>query len=150
MSLGVIYDSQKNFQKAREHYEKVLKIAPEFAPAANNLAWLEAEHFGDLDRAFRLAQLAKQKLPEDPGISDTLGWIYYKKNIFTRAIAHLEESKEKLFAHPVVRYHLGMAYFKNGQIELAEKELKKALELNPDFEGAEEAKKTLREMGKTG
>ncbi len=79
-----------------------------------------------------------------------MGWIYYKKNIFTRAIAHLEESKEKLPDRPLVRYHLGMAYHKNGQMTLAKRELKKALELNPNFDGAEEARKELEKMGKEG
>jgi Tfp pilus assembly protein PilF len=42
-----------------------------------------------------------------------------------------------------MRYHLGMAYYKNGDKELAKKELRKALELDPKFSGAEEAKDAL-------
>ncbi len=45
--------------------------------------------------------------------------------------------------NPVVHYHLGMAYFKNGDKEQARKELKKALELDPKFSGAEEARTIL-------
>jgi len=89
-----------------------------------------------------------KEAPEDPRISDTLGWIYYKKDLITKAIAYLEESKEKLPNHPVVRYHLGMAYYKNGQIGSAEKELRKALELSTHFEGAEEARETLERIEK--
>ena len=147
MLLGVIYDSKKDFSQARKQYEKVLDINPDFAPAANNLAWLEAEHGGDIDRAFRLAQTARENVPDDPSVADTLGWVYYKKNILTKAIAYLEESREKLPEHPVIRYHLGMAYFRNGQLRSAEKELKEALTLSPDFDGADEAKKALESMG---
>lgn len=43
-----------------------------------------------------------------------------------------------------MRYHLGMAYFKNGEKENAKKELKKALELDSKFSGAEEARATLK------
>jgi Tfp pilus assembly protein PilF len=39
-----------------------------------------------------------------------------------------------------------MAYFKNGNKEDAKRELKKALELNPKFPGAEEAKDTLNKL----
>jgi Tfp pilus assembly protein PilF len=39
-----------------------------------------------------------------------------------------------------------MAYFKNGDKENAKKELRKALELNPRFSGAEEAKDTLAKV----
>jgi Tfp pilus assembly protein PilF len=37
-----------------------------------------------------------------------------------------------------------MAYFKNGDKANAMKELKKALELNPKFSGAEEARNALK------
>jgi Tfp pilus assembly protein PilF len=45
-----------------------------------------------------------------------------------------------------MRYHLGMAYYKNGDNELAKKELRRALELDPKFSGAEEAKNTLAKL----
>ena len=34
----------------------------------------------DVDAALPLAETAKEALPDDPSVSDTLGWIYYKKN----------------------------------------------------------------------
>jgi Tfp pilus assembly protein PilF len=39
-----------------------------------------------------------------------------------------------------------VAYYKNGDQELAKKELKRALELDPKFAGAEEAKNTLTQI----
>jgi len=44
----------------------------------------------------------------------TLGWVYYKKNIFSRAILYLKEGVEKIPDNPIMRYHLGMAYLKRG------------------------------------
>jgi tetratricopeptide (TPR) repeat protein len=146
MLLGVIYEKQEKYDKAKENYEKALKIDPKFAPAANNLAWNYAERGGDIDIALSLAQSAKEQLPDDPSISDTLGWIYYKKNAYLKAIGLLKESAEKLQGNPVIHYHLGMAYFKNGQKELAKKELNQALTLSQDFPGSEEIKKTLKEL----
>jgi len=43
MMLGMIYENEKNYSKAQEYYEKVLKINPNYVPAANNLAFLYAE-----------------------------------------------------------------------------------------------------------
>lgn len=146
MSLGTLYDSQKKFDKAKEYYQKTLKIDPGFGPAANNLAYLYMEEGGNIDEALALAQSAKRQAPDDPNIADTLGWAYYKKNIFRQAIAHLKEANEKVTDHPVMRYHLGMAYFKNGDKEQAMKELRKALELDPKFSGAAEARDTLRSV----
>ena len=116
------------------------------APAANNLAWNYAEHGGNLDVALSLAQQAKEQLPDDPNVSDTLGWIYYKKHAYLKAISMLEESVEKLGNHPVVRHHLGMAYFKSGETAKAKQELETALSLSDTFPGADEAKKTLKQL----
>jgi len=46
----------------------------------------------------------------------------------------------------MMRYHLGMAYDKNGEKENAKQELKKALELDPKFQGAVEAKEVLSKL----
>jgi tetratricopeptide (TPR) repeat protein len=146
MGLGIVYENLKKYDKAKEYYQKVLKINSRFGPAQNNLAYLYADTGEKIDEALNLAQSAKEQLPEDPHVADTLGWVYYKKNIFTRAITYLKEASEKLPDSPVVRYHLGMAYFKNGDRENAKKELKKALELSPGFPGAEEAKDTLAKL----
>jgi tetratricopeptide (TPR) repeat protein len=142
--LGIIYDVQKKYDKAKECYQKALKINPKFAPAANNLAYLYMEQGGNIDEALALAQTAKQQFPDDPHISDTLGWAYYKKNIFSRAIVYLKEANEKVVGNSLMRYHLGMAYYKNGDKEQAKRELRKALELDSKFPGAEEAMKILR------
>jgi tetratricopeptide (TPR) repeat protein len=146
MLIGILYDSQKNHDKAKEYYEKALKIDPGFAPAANNLAWIYAEHGGNIDIALDLAQRAKEKLPEDPGVSDTLGWIYYKKGAYLKAISLLKDSSEKLENNPTVRYHLGMAYYKNGNKELARRELDAALNINQKFDEIEEAKKVIASL----
>jgi Flp pilus assembly protein TadD len=144
MALGILYGIQKKYDKAKESYQKALKIDPKFAPAANNLAYLYAERGENMDEALTLAQTAKEQFPNDPNISDTLGWIYYKRNIFTRAIVYLREANEKVVDNPVMRYHLGMAYYKDRNHELAKKELKKALDLNPNFPGADDARVIMK------
>jgi Tfp pilus assembly protein PilF len=40
-------------------------------------------------------------------------------------------------------YHLGLAYLKNGDKDKARQSLKRALSLNPSFDGAAEAEKAL-------
>ena len=41
-------------------------------------------------------------------------------------------------------YHLGMAYYGQGNLSLAKQTLKKALEINPNFAGAQEAREILK------
>jgi Tfp pilus assembly protein PilF len=45
-----------------------------------------------------------------------------------------------------VIYHLGMAYYKKGDMVNARAELEKALQLDENFSGADEAKRVLAEM----
>jgi len=141
--LGIIYDYQGQHQQANEQYQKALAINPNSALAANNLAWNYAEYGGNLDAALALAQTAKAQFPDTPGIADTLGWIYYKKNIYSKAIGLLKDSSEKQPDNPVHHYHLGMTYAKNGDTALAQRALTKALQLSQDFAGSQEARAML-------
>jgi Flp pilus assembly protein TadD len=143
MLSGVIHELTGDFAKAREAYEKVLATNPRFAPAANNLAWLYSEHGGDREKALALAQTAKDVAPDDPRISDTLGWILYRRGVYQQALALLQESAAKLPDNPQVQYHLGMAYTQVGNQVGARKALATAVSSPLDFQGKEEARKVL-------
>jgi tetratricopeptide (TPR) repeat protein len=143
MLLAIIFDSQKRFDRSEKHYRAVLDMNPDFAPAANNLAFLLAEQDKNLDEALRLAQVAKEKLPEDPNVMDTLGWAYYKKGIYDMAIVEFGDALEKKPDNPAIIFHLGMAYYQKGDRERAKKELQAALSISDSFMGAAEAKRIL-------
>jgi tetratricopeptide (TPR) repeat protein len=146
MLMGIIYDTQNQHDLSEKHYRTALEINPEFAPAANNLAFILAERNENLDEALRLAQLAKKKIPESPYVMDTLGWVYYKKGLYDSAIGEFTDSLEKIPDNPAVIYHLGMAYHKKGDNQKARAELEKALGLDENFMGADEARKVLAEL----
>ncbi len=143
MLTGVIYEQKGDIPKARDAYEKVLAIEPRAAAAANNLAWIYSEHGGDKDKALQLAQMAKEVAPDDPRVSDTLGWILYKRGIYQNALSLLKESAAKLGDNPQVQYHLGMVYAQLGDQANARKALNAALGSPADFQGKDEARKTL-------
>jgi len=143
MLLGIMHDGHKEYSEAQAHYEEALKLNPQFAPAANNLAWIYAEHGGDLDAGLSYAQRAREQLPDDPHVADTLGWIYYKKNAYLLAVSLLKEAAGKLPNDPVIQFHYGMAQYKNGNADGAKQTLQASLKLSENFSGSEEAKKTL-------
>ena len=87
---------------------------PNNAVVLNNLAFLLAETGGDLDDALTKAQRAKQMLPSLSEISDTLGWIYLKKNLADNAIDIFKDLVTKQPSHSTYHYHLGMAYSQKG------------------------------------
>ena len=144
MMMGILYDLKSQPQKANEYYQKILDINKDFYPAANNLAWNYVEHGGSLDIALGLAQKAREANPNDPGVGDTLGWIYYKKGAYGTALELLRESSQKIKnTNPTILYHLGMAAHKIGDESLARDSLGKAVNSGQSFPGVEEAKKTL-------
>ena len=79
--VGVLLEAKGDIEGARDRFERVLQIDPEAAVAANNLAWIYAQHGGNLDVAMHLAQTAQKRMPEVAEVGDTLGFIYYKKNL---------------------------------------------------------------------
>jgi Tfp pilus assembly protein PilF len=102
-----------------------------------------AEGDGSLDRALELAQIAKTAFPDDPAVNDTLGWVYYKKNLAQSAIPFLRASVDSDRQQPLFHYHLGLAYAKNGEKSRARQSLEQALRLAPDFPGAADARRVL-------
>ncbi|HET9834322.1 MAG TPA: tetratricopeptide repeat protein [Vicinamibacterales bacterium] len=143
--LGEILQVQQKHAEAQKVYEAVMG-KPEDAPiAANNLAWLYAENGGGtLDRALELAQAAKRQLPNSPEVDDTLGWIYYKKNLGDLAVPPLEESVKRDPKNANHLYHLGLAYQKVGDIPKALNAFETALKLKPDFKEAAEKRSAIR------
>jgi tetratricopeptide (TPR) repeat protein len=146
MMIAVIYDSQKKPELSEKHYRACLEIDPKFAPAANNLAYLLAESNRELNEALKHAQTAKGILPEEPSVMDTLGWVYYKKGLYDSAIAEFKASLAKAPENPTVVFHLGLAYHQKGEPEKARAELQRALVLNGNFDGADQARALLAEI----
>jgi len=141
--VGIVLEMQNNRDAARAQYEKALAIDPAAAVAANNLAWIYADQGHNLDVALQLAQTAKAGMPDSSNASDTLGWVYYKKGLTDLAIAAFLDGAKLAQSDPIVRYHLGLAYAKNGDQKGAQRSLQEALKLNPNFRGADDAKRVL-------
>jgi Tfp pilus assembly protein PilF len=144
--IGLSLHLQNRKAEARQRYEQVLQIDPRAAVAANNLAVILLDEGQNLDRALELAQTAKQQLPDNADISDTLGWAYSRKGLGSLAIAPLEFSVRKDPDNPLFRYHLGEAYAQAGQTGKARQILEQVLASTAQFEGRDDAIKTLARL----
>ena len=141
--LGMLFEAKRQLPEAAQQYQHTLSLDGRAPVAANNLAWLFVTTNRNLDQALQFAQTAQQQFPAEPHFNDTLGWIYYRKNLMSFAVRHLELSVKANPNDPDSHYHLGMAYLKSGDGVRAKKELQHALTLKPDFDGADEARKAL-------
>ena len=148
--LGDAYAIKGMYKEAVAEYDNAIKILPVSAlvsvPAYNNLAYIYAEEQKDLDKALSYAQMAKQLVPNHPDISDTIGWIYYKKGDYDKAIVNLENAVKMSPENPTMRYHLGSAYHKKGDKNRAKTELNRALNISGKFPEANDAKKLLSDL----
>lgn len=144
-ALGMLLSSQAKTDEANQYYRKALSGARPNPVAANNLAVNLMEQ-GELDEALHYAVRAREAAPSAPFIMDTLGWIYYKKELWEKAAPLLAKAAERLEDSPVVRYHYGMLLARRGEKVLAEKELASALSLSAQFPGVRDAQETLASL----
>jgi len=144
--IGLLLQAEGDHAGARTKFERVMQIDPQAAVAANNLAWIYADRGGNLDVALQLAQTAQKQLPDVAEINDTLGFIYYKKNLASLAISTLRVSAASEPGNPTYQYHLGLAYAGAGDSERAQQHLKRALSLNASFAGSQDARDRLSSL----
>jgi putative PEP-CTERM system TPR-repeat lipoprotein len=143
MLTAAIHSGEKDYKAAADAYEKLLQIDPKFSAALNNLAYLYSEYLDQIDKAYELAQRARELLPSDPSTADTLGWIVFKKGQYASAANLLQESANKLPGEPEVQFHLGMAHYMMDEEDSARNALQRALQLNRDFSGRDECSRCL-------
>ena len=146
MAVGTIYDLKGDGQKAETYYRKALAIKKDFGPAANNLAWNLAERGGNIDEALAFAQIAKGQLPSSPAVMDTLGYIYYLKRSYLNAIAEFQDSLARDPSNAVINYHMALAQYKANDKAKAKDYFEKSLQLDPNFKGADDARKLSKEI----
>ncbi len=64
-------------------YRKVLEVEPKRSMTCNDLGYLLLENGGDLDECDRLITIAHEGEPEEFHVTDSLGWVRYKRGVLT-------------------------------------------------------------------
>jgi tetratricopeptide (TPR) repeat protein len=115
---------------AISRYRSVLEVDSSNVFALGNLGYeLAAEKS---DEALKFAQQAAELAPDNAGVLDTLGWVYYRKGVYDTAVGYLKTAVGK---EPTARrqFHLAMSYIKAGQRDLGQKLLVAALQQDPNL-----------------
>lgn len=141
------YESIEQYGKALELYEKALALQPKADVIKNNLAVLLIDRF-PTDENLRRAQSLTADFADskNPILIDTVAWLQYKLKNYPQAISLLESVLTKNIEAPELRYHLGMAYSKNGEPGKAKGELTKATSTKAQYPGRTEAEAELRKL----
>jgi len=138
MLSAAIYNNNTDYKNAAATYEKLLQVNPNFILAINNLAYIYSEFLGKPDRAYELAQHARELLPFDPNVADTLGWISLNRGSYPTALELFQESAAKLPDVPEIQFHLGMANYMTDKEAAARAAFQRALQPGADFSGRDE------------
>lgn len=143
LAMGSVEERLGNRAAALQYYRKAVDVQPNNVTALNNLAYTLADFANDPDTALKFAQHAEELAPDDPAVEDTLGWVLYKKGMYSNAVPHLENSVARA---PTARrkLHLAMAYLKLGDTTRGRKTLQAAINMNPNLPEAESARRLLR------
>jgi tetratricopeptide (TPR) repeat protein len=144
--LGLLHQASGDTAAAKKAYEAAVTANPRAAAAANNLAWLYATTGGSLDVALQLALSARAEMPDSADIADTVGYIYYKKDMPGFAIPALTQSLTKDPKNPTYLLHMGLVYAAAGEDAKARDVLTRALKISGTFDGADEARRTLTKL----
>lgn len=133
LNQAMICDVLKKKKEAYDDYTKVLSIDPDNALALNNLAFMTADSGGNLDQAMTYAEKAKKKAPDNADVADTLGYVYYCKNVNGEALRIFRQLAQDHPQNSTFHFHLAMALAKQGDKQSAKDEASKALQLaSPD------------------
>jgi tetratricopeptide (TPR) repeat protein len=135
------------FDQAKQDYQAALKIDPSNILALNNLAYLDADTGANLDEAMRLITTASQKVPKQPNLTDTLGYVYLKQKKFDNAVRVFETLAQQYPTNPTYLFHHGLALLESGSKTMAKKELEAALAAKPNAALATKIKEALSRAG---
>ncbi len=132
---GVSAFQSGNFAGAREAYQRVLKLEPDNLTALVNLGATEYR-LGNLDEAEVLLRRSIQIKQDNPTAWLNLGIVYLAQNQPLRAMGSVGLAAADTPDDPVARNYLGLAAGRLGWREVAEAELRRAVELKPDYADA--------------
>ncbi len=146
--LGVVFDKLKERDKSIQQMKTVIHLDNKHVNALNYLGYTYADMGIKLDEAEKLILTALENKPDDGYITDSLGWVYYKKGQFEKAMNYLEKAVQLVPDDPTILEHLGDVYLKLQQSQKALDFYRRALSLKKDDKADIESKiKSLLENG---
>jgi tetratricopeptide (TPR) repeat protein len=134
LNQALVCEALGKKKDATDAYNKVLAIDPDNPLVLNNLAYMTADSGNNLDQALTYAERAKKRAPDSPDVSDTLGFVYYKKDLNSEALRIFRQLAQDHPQSSTFHLHLAMALLKQGDKQGARDEATKATQsaVSPD------------------
>lgn len=142
--IGVVYDKMGQKDKSIAQMKNVLKLTPNDAEALNYLGYTYADMGINLDEAEILIQSALKIKPNDGYITDSLGWVFYKRGNYNQALKLLNKAVKIIPDDPIILEHLGDVYHKLDMKEKALNYYRQSLKKKP--KGRDALQKKIRTL----
>jgi tetratricopeptide (TPR) repeat protein len=144
----VIAHLQADFKSAVAHFQRALKLNPNYTEALLNLAitYNTVGLYENAARSFKMAadkptSSASSKIPRHIGaklanLHADVGSVYHDHFFYPRAIEQFQRALDLCPDFVDIRLKLGMSLRDSGQLEEAAAEFRKALEIHPTYVAA--------------
>ena len=116
LQQGGALDLAGDWPAAKAAYERAYAIAPDQPTVLNQVGYSEIEHRENVEKASAMIAKASNMRPDDPAITDSLGWVLYLQGKTGQAIPLLEKAAAGDPGEAAINEHLGDAYWSDGRI----------------------------------
>jgi len=138
--FGAILERAGKFDDALGSMKRAIELNPMHSNAHNFLGYMYATKGEFLDKALDHLEKALAIQPRNGYFLDSIGWIYYKKGDYSRALAEIKKAMIYTQPDPVLYSHLGDIYYSLKDYAQAQKAWKTSLSLTiAQGEGGEDA-----------
>jgi tetratricopeptide (TPR) repeat protein len=131
-SKGAYFERTGDKRSAESVFRELVTRDPNNAAALNFLGYMFAEQGINLDEAEELIQRALKIQPDNGGYLDSLGWVYFQKKQYQRALEILERAVILEKDEGVIWEHIGDALIALGDKQKALVKYREALRLKND------------------
>jgi Flp pilus assembly protein TadD len=146
--LGALHDENKSKDKSIASMKKAIELNPKNAAALNYLGYTWAEMGVQLDEAEDLIARALKLAPNDGFYIDSLGWVYYQRGDYVRAVEQLERAVEITVDDPTIIEHLADAYEKVGKPDRALARYREALKRSKESDQIKRIREKIQRLEK--
>lgn len=143
MQLGVLY-SIRNSPICIEYFNHALRVRPQSEEALYGRALFYQEH-DEIDKAIRDYTSILQLNPKNKNAHFNLGYIHYTLlKVYDQAIKHYDDAIAADAGYAEAYYNRGLCYETLGNIQAAQLDYEKALQLRPGYELAKKGMERIR------
>ena len=116
LQQGAALDLAGDWMQSKVALGKALALAPDQALVLNQYGYSQIAHREDVTNASALIERASKLRPDDPAITDSLGWARYLLGDVAGAVPLLEKAAAGDPIEPTINEHLGDAYWASGRL----------------------------------